>query len=28
LRAEIAHTVAGPAEVEDEVRHLFAVLSG
>jgi RNA polymerase sigma factor (sigma-70 family) len=27
LRAEIAHTVAGPGEVEDEVRNLFAALS-
>jgi RNA polymerase sigma-70 factor (ECF subfamily) len=26
LREEIAHTVAGPAEVEDEVRALFAAL--
>jgi RNA polymerase sigma-70 factor (ECF subfamily) len=24
LREEIAHTVAGPAEVEEEIRHLFA----
>ena len=28
IRAEIAHTVASPAEVEDELRHLLAVLSG
>ncbi len=28
LRAEIAHTVASPAEVEEELRHLFRVLSG
>lgn len=28
LRAEIAHTVASPEEIEDEIRHLFAVLSG
>lgn len=28
LRAEIAQTVAGPKEVEDEIRHLLAVLSG
>ena len=28
LREEIAHTVAGPDEVEDELRHLLAVLSG
>ena len=27
LRAEIAETVAGPEEVEDELRHLFSVLS-
>jgi RNA polymerase sigma factor (sigma-70 family) len=27
LRAEIAHTVASPGEVEDEIRHLFAALS-
>ncbi len=27
LREEIAHTVAGPAEVDEELRHLFAVLS-
>jgi RNA polymerase sigma factor (sigma-70 family) len=25
LREEIAHTVADPADVEDEIRHLFAV---
>jgi len=28
LREEIAQTVAAPAEVEDEVRYLFAVLAG
>lgn len=28
LRAEIADTVASPAEVEDELRNLFAALSG
>jgi RNA polymerase sigma factor (sigma-70 family) len=28
LRDEIAHTVAGPAEVEEELRHLIAVLGG
>ena len=27
LRAEIANTVARPGEVEEELRHLFAVLS-
>ena len=27
LKAEIAHTVASPADVEDEMRHLFRVLS-
>ena len=27
FREEIAQTVAGPAEVEDELKHLFAVLS-
>jgi hypothetical protein len=27
LRAEIAHTVATPAEVDEELRHLLAVLS-
>ena len=26
LREQIAHTVATPAEVEDELRHLIAVL--
>lgn len=25
LREEIAHTVASPAEIDDEIRHLFAV---
>ena len=28
FREEIAQTVAGPGEVEEELRHLFAVLSG
>jgi RNA polymerase sigma factor (sigma-70 family) len=28
FREEISQTVAGPGEVEDELRHLFAVLSG
>ena len=28
FREEIAQTVAGPGQVEDELRHLFAVLSG
>jgi RNA polymerase sigma-70 factor (ECF subfamily) len=28
IRAEIAHTVASPVEVEDELRHLLAVLCG
>jgi RNA polymerase sigma-70 factor (ECF subfamily) len=28
LRAEIAHTVAGPGEVEEELRYLFRVLAG
>jgi RNA polymerase sigma-70 factor (ECF subfamily) len=28
IRAEIAHTVASPAEVEDELRHLLTVLCG
>jgi RNA polymerase sigma factor (sigma-70 family) len=28
FREEIAQTVAGPGEVEDELKHLFAVLSG
>lgn len=28
FREEIAHTVAGPAEIEDELRHIFAVISG
>jgi RNA polymerase sigma factor (sigma-70 family) len=27
LRDEIAHTVASPAEIDDEIRHLMAVLS-
>jgi RNA polymerase sigma-70 factor (ECF subfamily) len=25
LRAEVAHTVAGPEEIEEEIRHLFAM---
>ena len=28
FREEIAQTVAGPGDVEDELRHMFAVLSG
>jgi hypothetical protein len=28
LRAEIAQTVGRPEEIEDEIRHLFQVLSG
>ena len=28
LRAEIAHTVAEPAEVDEEIRHLLRVLAG
>ncbi len=28
LRAEIAHTVASPAEIDEELRHLVAVMSG
>ena len=28
LRTEIADTVAGPGEVEDEIRNLFAALAG
>jgi len=28
FRDEVAQTVADPAEVEDEIRHMFAVLSG
>jgi RNA polymerase sigma factor (sigma-70 family) len=28
LRAEIAHTVVDPAEVDEELRHLIAVISG
>ncbi len=28
LREEIAHTVAGPAEAEEELRHLFVALGG
>jgi hypothetical protein len=26
LRAEIAHTVAAPAEIDDEIRHLIEVV--
>ena len=28
LRAEIANTVAGPNEVDEELRYLFSVLAG
>ncbi|PYK18964.1 MAG: RNA polymerase subunit sigma-24, partial [Verrucomicrobia bacterium] len=28
LREEIAHTVATPADIEDELRHLIAVVRG
>jgi len=28
LQEEIANTVANPNEVEDELRHLMAILSG
>jgi RNA polymerase sigma-70 factor (ECF subfamily) len=28
LREEIAHTVLGPGDIEDELRHLIAVLRG
>ena len=28
LRAELAQSVADPAEVDDEIRHLFAALGG
>ena len=28
LRQEIAHTVANPAEVDEEIRHLFEALAG
>jgi RNA polymerase sigma-70 factor (ECF subfamily) len=28
LREEIAHTVAGPGEVEEELRHLIVMLGG
>ena len=28
VRLEVAHTVASPADLEDEMRHLFAVLAG
>ncbi len=28
LHEEIAHTVTGPGEVEEELRHLFSVLAG
>jgi DNA-binding transcriptional regulator LsrR (DeoR family) len=27
VREEIAHTVSGPAEIDEEMRHLFQVLS-
>jgi len=27
LRQEIAHTVASPAEVDEEIRHLFAAVA-
>jgi RNA polymerase sigma-70 factor (ECF subfamily) len=27
LREEIAHTVAGPEEIDDEIRTLFAAVS-
>ena len=27
LRAEVAHTVAGPGEVDEELRHLISVIS-
>ena len=28
LRSEVAHTVSGPAEVDEELRHLLSVLGG
>jgi len=28
LRLEVADTVSGPEEVEEELRHLFQVLTG
>ena len=28
FREEIAHTVSGPDEIEDEIRHLFSVMAG
>ena len=28
LRAEIAHTVANPAEIDEEIRYLLRVLEG
>jgi hypothetical protein len=28
FREEVAHTVAGPAEVEEELRYLYAVIAG
>jgi RNA polymerase sigma-70 factor (ECF subfamily) len=28
LREEIAHTVAGPEEIDDEIRCLFAAIAG
>ena len=27
LRSEIAHTVAGPDQVDEEIRYLFAAIS-
>lgn len=27
LRSEVAHTVSRPAEIEDEIRHLFTQIS-
>jgi len=28
LREEIAHTVATPSDIEDELRHLISVVAG
>jgi RNA polymerase sigma-70 factor (ECF subfamily) len=28
FREEVAHTVAGPAEVEEELRYLYSVIAG
>jgi hypothetical protein len=28
IRSEVAHTVASPADVEQEMRHLFQALAG